>query len=658
MKFLKTFFIIVATLTFLACSKVENLDRIDNGNKNKPLLKAINSNISAEQNSVLVRLKSSESSLNLEELEGYGVESCEALFPNHPNKEKLAKYGLDCWYLVTLKDEGNLDNLVYKLDELDAVRYIQYNSLSKRASDCIVIPYTASLETKSETTTTQTYPFNDPLLKDQWHYKNNGTVVPEAVVGADANVIDAWKLTGGDPSIIVAVVDEGVAYSHPDLVDNMWVNTAELNGKQGEDDDGNGFTDDIYGYNFVRDTCEITFNDPKDYGHGTHVAGTVAAVNNNSRGVAGIAGGTGKGDGVKIMSCQIFAGKNGASIANTAKAIIYAADNGASILQGSFGYEAGIIKNDGAFKRRLTVEYNAIEYFINTKNNDVIDGGLCIFAAGNDGKDLSGYPAGYTNAISVTSVGADHRPTYYTNYGPGCNIAATGGEWGTGGIKREESTVLSTLPFTKSETGYGFMQGTSMACPHVSGIAALGLSYMKKLGKTCTVDEFKSMLMTAVNDINPYLAGSKIILVIKEDHSVEQRNLDLTPFIDKMGTGLIDAWQLMMKIEGTPYIITEVGRSQWLDLTTYFGGNYAKLTYLDVSISPEDKAALGLATDPEIKYQKVFVHPTKEGTGKITVRAIAGGPKLGTDDEMGGFPITVEIAILARPFKTKNGGWL
>lgn len=661
MNFKKLLFSLLPLLFVLSCSDLHNLNQSEDTSKNKPLLKVVNTDIDADRESILIKLKSSSANIDLESLNEYGVTSYEPVFsPNHPNKEKLAQYGLDSWYLLKLEKTASLDMLVQKLDGVDAIRYIQYNKRAKKASDCIVEPYRPLLETKSETKsgTTPNYQFNDPLLRDQWHYYNNGTVVPEAVAGADANVLEAWKLTAGDPSIIVAVVDEGVAYNHPDLEANMWVNTAEKNGTPDFDDDGNGYDDDVYGYNFVRDTAEISFNDPKDAGHGTHVAGTVAAVNNNNRGVAGIAGGSGKGDGVKIMSCQIFDGSGGGTSASTANAIVYAADNGASILQGSFGYAAGIIQNDGVFKQYFTLEYNAIEYFINTKNNDVLDGGLCIFAAGNDGKGMSGYPAGYSNVISVSSIGADHRPTYYTNYGPGCNISAIGGEWGTGGIKRINSTVLSTVPFTKSDTGYGYMQGTSMACPLVSGIAALGLSYAKKLGKTYTVDEFRSLLLTAVNDINPYLAGSKIILVQKPDYSFEQRTLELTPFIDKMGTGLIDAWQLLMKLEGTPYIITEMGRSQWLNLSDYFGEGYAKLTYLEVSISPEDKEALGLAADPELKYQKVFIHPTKVGSGKLKVRAIAGGANLGTDDTMGGLPITMEIAVVARSFKSKNGGWL
>lgn len=143
---------------------------------------------------------------------------------------------------------------------------------------------------------------------------------------------DAWKLTGGDPRIIVAVLDEGVKYTHPDLTANMWVNEAEIDG-DGIDNDGDGYVDDVHGYNFV-DDGPITWNVTKnvsgvpqsDSGHGTHVAGTVAAVNNNGIGVAGIAGGTGKGDGVRIMSCQIFSGTVSTNDYNTAKAVKYATD--------------------------------------------------------------------------------------------------------------------------------------------------------------------------------------------------------------------------------------------------------------------------------------------------------------------------------------------
>lgn len=147
------------------------------------------------------------------------------------------------------------------------------------------------------------------------------------------------------------------------------------------------------------------------------------------------------------------------------------------------------------------------------KNNDVLDGGLAIFAAGNDATNFASYPGGYRSYVSVTSFGPDYLPAYYTNYGPGCNVAAPGGDASISPAGTSAAQVLSTLPSElPAELGtdgadYGYMQGTSMACPHVSGVAALGLSYALAKGRHYTVDEFKSMLLTAVNDIDSYIIG-------------------------------------------------------------------------------------------------------------------------------------------------------
>ena len=130
-------------------------------------------------------------------------------------------------------------------------------------------------------------PFDDPGLPQQWHYNNEGSI-RRAVEGADIDLFEAWKTTAGDPAVIVAIMDGGVQWDHPDLAANMWVNEAELNGAPGVDDDGNGYVDDVYGYNFDKDTGAI-----EPGGHGTHCAGTIAAVNNNGIGVCGVAGGTG-----------------------------------------------------------------------------------------------------------------------------------------------------------------------------------------------------------------------------------------------------------------------------------------------------------------------------------------------------------------------------
>ena len=338
-------------------------------------------------------------------------------------------------------------------------------------------------------------------------------------------------------------MDQGVKYTHPDLAANMWINTQEKNGATGADYDGNGYIDDIYGYNFVTRGAVswdrevwVGGENKGDSGHGTHVAGTVAAVNNNGVGVCGVAGGTGRNDGVKLMSCQIFSGNDATSgaITTSAEAIKYAADNGAAIIQCSFGSKAGAYTSDSAYERGSGVQYNAIKYFIESQNCDAVGGGVVIFAAGNDATAMSGYPGAYHDYISVTSFSPDYLPAYYTNYGPGCNISAPGGDYKiSADAAKTYAEVLSTVPSELSEyngADYGFMQGTSMACPHVSGVAALGLSYALEKGKKFTLDEFKTMILTSVNDMETYLDGSKTGLVLAD-------------YRKKMGTGSIDAYR-------------------------------------------------------------------------------------------------------------------
>ena len=378
------------------------------------------------QDSFLVKFTSVPTEQMLLSIEAEEGVTLEKVFPSTPGKESLeAKWGLDRWYEVSLGEDADLDESLCRMASRGSVAVAQYQTIAQKASDCRV--YSAGEPAPG--TKANTPAFNDPYLSSQWHYTNYGSaaVSPSAASGADINVAPVWEsLTCGDPDIIVAVVDEGVKYSHPDLAANMWKNTREVPGN-GVDDDGNGYVDDIYGFNFATNG-EISWDQSGDVGHGTHCAGTIAAVNNNGTGVAGVAGGSGKNDGCRIMSCQIFSGNSGGSTKVVSRAVKYAADMGASVISCSFGYSTAF-NSDNAYKASQgTAEIDAIHYFEDCRNNPVLDGNIAIFAAGNEEQAFAHYPGAFVDIISVSAFGPDFLPAYYTNYGPGCNITAPGGE--------------------------------------------------------------------------------------------------------------------------------------------------------------------------------------------------------------------------------------
>ncbi len=613
--------------------------------------KVVNTRGAEFSNEILVKFNAVPDEAMIQQLKGQGVLSIERTLPSTKGKEELeARFGLDRWYSVILDDSSNADEIVYRLSAAGSVNAVQYGMKYQKASDCISYPAYPVVATKAVSEG-----FNDPMLVDQWHYRNAGNVSVATSVykGADINVSRVWSdITCGDPGIVVAVVDEGVKHSHPDLKANMWVNVNEK--EDGKDNDDNTYADDVYGWNFVSNG-PITWDKPGDSGHGTHCAGTIAAVNNNGTGVCGVAGGSGKGDGVRIMSCQIFDDNYGGTTAVVAKAIKYAADMGASIISCSFGVKGGTFISDGAFKANKTLEYDAIKYFEASKNNDIIDGGLVIFASGNDGDPYATYPGALNDVISVSAFAPDFLPTYYTNYGPGCNIVAPGGEAGLKPYTSSKALVLSTLPseLMKDKSHYGYMQGTSMACPHVSGIAALGLSYAKQLGKKFTLREFKEMILASANDFETKLASGK-----KDYVSGANFTTNLPNYRKQMGTGSIDTWRLMMKIEGTPCLTAAVGRNQWMDLSDAFGTASVNLTYLDVKYDAADAEEIGLAEEPYIKYGRLYINPTKIGSAKFTITAVGGGTAVGGEDAIGGMEISQEVSVVVRPHKSDNGGWL
>ena len=420
-------------------------------------------------------------------------------------KHKAA--GLDLWYDVHYEASGmKLAQARNLFRSAEGVSYAQRIPLYKPIGGERFLEISPAAVAKAAKAAS-TMPFNDPLLNDQWHYNNDGHIAGTKV-GADANVFKAWE-TGvtGSKDVVVAIIDGGFQVDHPDLKDNVWINTAELNGKPGVDDDGDGYVDDIYGYNFV-----INSSDINAHSHGTHVAGTVGATNNNGIGVCGVAGGSDGKGGVKMMVCQVFDSRASSSaVADFGASIVYAADRGASIAQCSWG--AGVADEED---KSVT---EAVDYFTKNGGGDKMNGGLCIFAAGNNGEEGNYYPGCLDKVVAVGSMAPDGSVAYYSNRGKWVDVTAPGGLEDNG----QQYGVLSTLP----NSTYGYNEGTSMACPHVSGIAALILS--KYGNKQFSNETLRTLLTTSVNDLytqNPEYEGL-------------------------MGSGYIDAYKALQGKEGS-----------------------------------------------------------------------------------------------------------
>lgn len=651
--------------------------------------KIVNSPAGAVEGQLLVCMATDDTDAALAELsESVDVKKLEKIFTaTEHNAKYLRKYGLDKWYLVEF--EGTASELAANtLAQMSCVSKVQFNTRTAFDTE-ETTPLT------EEAASRDNLPFSDTYLKDQWHHINVGDkiVAATAVEGEDIGIKDVWtKITGGDSEIIVAILDGPVKTTHEDLKDNMWTNPFEIKGDK-IDNDGNGYIDDIHGWNFALDTLHINWDALGQSTHGTHVAGIVAATNNNGKGVCGVAGGTGNGDGVRLMSCQILTGGVSGDINASVKAFIYAADNGAHIAQCSWGYQTDGYKSDYQYFASYQLEYWAIQYFLDKERfaenekrlneeltkkglparTQIIDGPLVIFASGNFGYSASSYPGALYDCISVTATGPDGYPAYYTNYGAGCNIAAPGGDGMLNSTTRKSEILSTVISDPASGVGdYAYQGGTSMACPMVSGVAALGLSYAKKLGKTFSREEFTSLLLSSVNDIDSKLAlGYKDMLV---NNALASKPFSAYQY--NMGTGTIDAWKFMMNIEGTPYLSVRMGHESSYSLDRFFGEGSEYLTYTSVEIDRETMAALGITRKPTIQHGKLLINPCKVGSGKIKITAIAGGNNVAgniqgdmtgngdiitipnSNGGIGGSLITREISLISRGSASDNGGWL
>lgn len=658
--------LLAAVMLVSGCLQDEHVPAVDEVSRTLLQTKAVNTSEYAQEGNLLLLLDERLASMLSDGASQDDFDqACRELGVTHVEKvfkmtdDALAKsHRLHRWYKVSFPESKPLEKAAGRFAVLSSVNGIQYNTHLRRHDVGPVHSWEPFTRGYGEFD----LPFNDPMLSDQWHYINNADLSVCSTVreGADVGVRNAWKLTAGDPRVIVAICDEGVKYVHPDLAPNMWVNEDEIPGN-GIDDDNNGYIDDVHGYNFLNPSdldkadglLDITWAKEGDNGHGTHVAGTVAAVNNNGIGVCGVAGGTGNGDGVRLMSCQLFSGSTTATVEARARSYKYAADNGASVLQCSFGVEAGMYDSDEEYEKIYSIERDALQYFMNKPNCDAVGGNFVIYASGNDAKPLAGYPAAYHKYISVSAIGPDFLPTTYTNYGPGCNISAPGGDLSLNQLSTGyRAQILSTVPdeLKSFDSAYGYMQGTSMACPHVSGVVALGISYALKLGKTYDYDEFLGMIYSSVNDLEYFMETS-----IRYSYGIE---FDMSPMRGGMGTGSIDAWRLLMQIEGTPSLLVKKGELWKVSLDEHFGGSAANLTYTSIDIDPVSRELLDVEGEPYVRNGKLFIKCNKTGSAKIRISAIAGGSSVGGGALIGGTEFTKEISILSRDVASIAGGWL
>lgn len=302
-----------------------------------------------------------------------------------------------------------------------------------------------------------TFP-NDARFSELWGMRNTGQT--GGTPGADIHATEAWDLATGSRQVVVAVIDTGVDYTHPDLTNNIWTNLGETPGN-GIDDDGNGYVDDFFGYDFYNKDADPS----DDHGHGTHCSGTIGGEGNNSIGVAGVCWQ------VRVMAIKCFSSGGFGGTADEISSVQYATLMGAQVISASWG-----------------------GYGYSQALKDVIDAAgaaniVFVAAAGNSATDddvIPFYPACYTSPNIITVMSTDHNDvrSSFSCYGlTSVDLAAPG------------SDILSCAP----TNGYQLMSGTSMATPHVAGACALLLS----ANPARRVADLKQALLATVDPVVP-----------------------------------------------------------------------------------------------------------------------------------------------------------
>ena len=402
-----------------------------------------------------------------------------------------------------------------------------------------------------------------------WGLQNTGQSGGSA--GVDVNAVAAWGVTTGDPNVIVGVVDTGVRYSHQDLIGNMWVNAAEIPGNS-IDDDGNGYVDDIYGINAITGS-----GDPMDdHDHGTHVAGTIAATANDSGQHVGVAYGT------KIMALKFIAASGTGDTSDAIACIDYAIEQGVDILNNSWG--------GGGFSQALLDAIQAAN----------AAGILFVAAAGNSALDndvTPHYPSSYEvgNIVAVAAIDRNGLLAGFSNYG------ASSVDIGAPGVAIFSCTA-------SSDTSYANFEGTSMASPHVAGVAALLASQHPAAG----VAELKNRLLITTSPLASLvgrvgtggMVDAHAALLVAEDGELELRASSDAPLREGVASDF--------------YItVTDVVPVTGATVTGDLDGG-ASQPFLDDGVSPDLIAGDGI-------YSAALLVPSGVSSTELNVQVSAAG---------------------------------
>jgi len=386
------------------------------------------------------------SNLLLEELnEKYIVSSIEKIFKNHEGTI------LNNIYSLKVPIESDILSIVADYSSKTFVKYAVPNYFL----ELLEIP-------------------NDESFDFQWGLHNTGQTIDyfTGTPDADIDAPEAWNIETGSPDITIAIIDTGVDYTHPDLADNIWTNEGEIPDNNIDDDD-NGYIDDTMGWDFVGESPFFPKpdNDPLDSDdHGTHCAGIASGAGNNSVGISGVCWNC------KIMPVKVAGGIIGfINLKGAAQGIAYATDNGADIISMSFGGRG-----------HFPIIKDALDY---AHEKDVV----LVAGSGNIPFFRYIYPAAYDNVIAVAATDYDDKLADFSTTGTWVDVAAPG------------VAVYSTIPTYPvsmnklfDEMDYDFKDGTSMACPFVSGLAGLLLSYNPDFSS----DEIRSIIRSSCDWIN------------------------------------------------------------------------------------------------------------------------------------------------------------